>query len=252
MQRPCSFVVLCAVCALACVEAVRPEREFARWGESLWHWGHRDDGLETTANSKDSKIQIGSKASDGPEQVESTEPQNSDISEDSDRTETQVENAGTIAENSETEDSGTENSSPPAGASGSPPEDQGNQGSSTSHTEHAEHTEHQAGKADLHASFEELSKSHNKMDTVMKQYKTVADKGEQRAAKFVDSMGSYQTSLTSLREPLRQISSQVTELQTKLVSKLEADEKERMAPLNSLQDELEPSSNASGAAATST
>ena len=70
---------------------MRPEREFARWGESLWHWGHRDggalnwgdfcdgsaivkkgclfanllpcsDGLETTANSKDSKIQIGSKA----------------------------------------------------------------------------------------------------------------------------------------------------------------------------------------------
>mmetsp|Transcript_74776 Transcript_74776/g.175454 ORF Transcript_74776/g.175454 Transcript_74776/m.175454 type:complete len:239 (+) Transcript_74776:69-785(+) len=234
MWRPC----IIAVWMLACknVEAVRPEREFVK--------GRRnDDGpividkaelqrisdalkngdLETAAASK---IQIGSgtQAADGEKQ----------ISESGDK---EAENAEFLGR----DPTGDKSTSPAKdSAPGTGKEEKAKESSKES-------KEHQA---QLHVSFEELSKSHNDMDRVMKQYKEVADKGEQRAAKFVDVMGTYQTSLTGLREPLRRISSQVTELQSKIVTKLEADEKERMEPLNSLQDELGPSGNESSVPAT--
>ncbi|CAE7832323.1 NUAK2 [Symbiodinium sp. CCMP2592] len=235
MWRPC----IVAVWMLACknVEAVRPEREFVK--------GRRnDDGpividkaelqrisdalkngdLETAAASK---IQIGSGTqADGEKQI-------------SESGEKEAENAEILARDPTGDESKTESPAKDSPAPGKP-EDKAKESSKES-------KEHQA---QLHVSFEELSKSHNDMDRVMKQYKEVADKGEQRAAKFVDVMGTYQTSLTGLREPLRRISSQVTELQSKIVTKLEADEKERMEPLNSLQDELGPSGNESSVPAT--
>jgi len=95
------------------------------------------------------------------------------------------------------------------------------------------------------AFFQEVIGSHAKLDHALETYKEVADKGEQRAAEAFEKLGDYKTSITNLRSPLQQISSQVKQLHTQIVKKMQADEKERMAPLNSLQEKLSPATNAS-------
>ncbi|CAJ1354776.1 unnamed protein product [Effrenium voratum] len=98
------------------------------------------------------------------------------------------------------------------------------------------------GAATGHIFFKDVAKSHEQLDQALQGYKDVADKEEQRAAEAYQKLGAYKNSITNLRSPLQQISSQVKQLHSKMVKVLEADEKERLEPLNSLEAKLEPES----------
>ncbi|CAK9063371.1 unnamed protein product [Durusdinium trenchii] len=86
--------------------------------------------------------------------------------------------------------------------------------------------------------FQDVAKSHEKLDHALKSYKDVADKEQQRATEVYEKLGAYKSSIAKLRSPLQQITSQVKELHTKMAKVLQADEKERLEPLNSLEAEL--------------
>lgn len=86
--------------------------------------------------------------------------------------------------------------------------------------------------------FKDMAASHEKLDQALKGYSAVADKEQKRASNAYEKLGAYESSITKLRNPLQQISSKVKELHSKIGKVLEADEKERLEPLNSLEAQL--------------
>lgn len=86
--------------------------------------------------------------------------------------------------------------------------------------------------------FKDVAASHEKLDQALKGYSAVADKEQKRASNAYEKLGAYESSITKLRSPLQQISSKVKELHSKIGKVLEADEKERLEPLNSLEAQL--------------
>ena len=70
------------------------------------------------------------------------------------------------------------------------------------------------------------------MDHALKSYKEVADKEQERATEAYKKLNTYKESITMLRKPLQQITTQVKALHSKMAKVLQADEKERLEPLN--------------------
>ena len=87
--------------------------------------------------------------------------------------------------------------------------------------------------------FKDVANSHKKLDEALKGYKEVADKEEKRATTVYERLGAYKTSIANLRNPLQQITTKVKELHSKIGKVLEADEKERLEPLTSLEAQLD-------------